>query len=65
MARNTQLITQVPAGKETTVQVDLLSGEYQGTGENHRHQKIQGGLARKTRGCDLAFENPVVITINP
>jgi hypothetical protein len=53
----------VIAGNEITVQVDLLSGEYQGTGKSHRHQKIQGGLARKTRGCDLAFENPVVVTI--
>lgn len=53
----------VIAGNEITVQVDLLSGEYQGTGKSHRHQKIQGGLARKTRGCDLAFENPIVVTI--
>src|SRR4030042_5131281 len=51
------------AGNEITVQVDLLSGEYQGTGKSHRHQKVQGGMARKTRGCDLAFENPVAVTI--
>jgi len=50
-------------GNEITVQVDLLSGEYQGTGKNHRHQKIQGGLARKARGCDLAFDNPIVATV--
>ena len=50
-------------GNEITVPVDLLSGEYQGTGKSHRHQKIQGGLARKTRGCDLVFDNPVVVTI--
>jgi hypothetical protein len=50
-------------GNEITVQVDLLSGEYQGTGKGHRHQKIQGGLARKTRGCDLAFDNPIIATI--
>lgn len=50
-------------GHEITVQVDLLSGEYQGTGKSHRHQKIQGGLARKTRGCDLVFDNPVVVII--
>jgi hypothetical protein len=50
-------------GNEITVQVDLLSGEYQGTGKSHRHQKIQGGLARKTRGCDLVFDNPVVVTV--
>lgn len=50
-------------GNEITVQVDLLSGEYQGTGKSHRHQKVQGGLARKTRGCDLVFDNPVNVTI--
>ena len=48
---------------EITVQVDLLSGQYQGTGKRHRHQKIQGGLARKTRGCDLAFDKPVEKTM--
>jgi hypothetical protein len=50
-------------GNEITVQVDLLSGEYQGTGKSHRYQKVQGGLARKTRGCDLVFDNPVNVTI--
>jgi hypothetical protein len=50
-------------GNEITVRVDLLSGEYQGTGKSRRHQKIQGGLARKTRGCDLVFDKPVVVTI--
>lgn len=48
---------------EMQVQVDLLSGEYEGTGKSHRHQKIQDGLARKARGCDLAFQNPTVITV--
>ena len=38
-----------------TVQVDLLSGEYKGTGKSHRTQKIQDVKARKARGCDLAF----------
>lgn len=50
-------------GEERTVQVDLLAGEYEGTGKSHRHQRIQGGLARKARGCDLAFEAPIVATI--
>ena len=53
----------VVGGNEISVQVDMLSGEYQGTTKGHRHQRIQGGLARKTRGCDLAFDNPVVVTI--
>ncbi len=43
-------------GKEIQVQVDLLSGEYEGTSKGHRHQKIQDIQARKVRGCDLAFE---------
>lgn len=38
------------------VEVDLLSGEYEGTSKTHRHQKVQGIHARKVRGCDLAFE---------
>lgn len=38
------------------VQVDLLSGEYEGTGKAHRTQAVQGMKARKARGCDLAFE---------
>ena len=42
-------------GESVTVQVDLLSGEYKGTGKSHRTQKIQDVKARKARGCDLAF----------
>ncbi len=38
------------------VQVDILSGEYEGTGKAHRTQAVQGMKARKARGCDLAFE---------
>jgi len=43
-------------GAEVRVEVDFLSGEYQGTGKSHRHQKIQDILARKARGCDLVFD---------
>lgn len=50
-------------GTEVSVQVDLLSGEYEGTGKSHRHQKIQEIHARKVRGCDLAFKNPIELTI--
>lgn len=42
-------------GKQIDVEVDLLSGEYAGTGKGHRHQRIQDVNARKARGCDLAF----------
>lgn len=38
------------------IEVDLLSGEYGGTGRNRRHQTIQEFKARKARGSDLAFE---------
>ncbi len=50
-------------GKPVTVQVDLLSGEYAGSGTSHRHQKVQDVLARKVRGCDLAFEHPFETTV--
>lgn len=50
-------------GQEIDVQVDLLAGEYEGTGRSHRHQRIQGVFARKVRGCDLAFEMASSVTI--
>jgi hypothetical protein len=43
-------------GSVIKVQVDLLSGEYEGTAKKHRTQVVQGIKARKARGCDLAFE---------
>jgi hypothetical protein len=43
-------------GSVIKVQVDLLSGEYEGTAKKHRTQAVQGIKARKARGCDLAFE---------
>ena len=46
----------VPAGDDTiTVEVDLLAGEYEGTGRRHRTQRVQDAKARKARGCDLVF----------
>lgn len=50
-------------GTEVNVQVDLLSGEYEGTSKSHRHQRIQEIQTRKVRGCDLAFDNPIELTI--
>ena len=38
------------------VEVDLLAGEYGGTGRSHRTQVVQDARARKTRGCDLVFD---------
>jgi hypothetical protein len=43
-------------GSVIKVEVDLLSGEYEGSGKKHRTQVVQGIKARKARGCDLAFE---------
>ena len=43
-------------GEAITVKVDLLTGEYGGTGKSHRTQSIQDVRARKTRGCDLVFK---------
>src|SRR6266571_5005383 len=42
-----------------TIQVDLMSPEYDGTDSSHRHQHVQDILARKGRGVDLAFDFPV------
>ena len=46
------------------VQVDLLSGEYGGTGRSRRTQKVQGLRPRKARGADLAFDDPAHVEIS-
>ncbi len=43
-------------GEPVPVEVDLMSGEYGGTGRSHRTQEVQDVRARKARGCDLAFQ---------
>ncbi len=54
----------VPVGEQAvTVQVDLLSGEYEGTGKKRRHQVVQDLKARKVRGCDIAFDMAEEISI--
>jgi len=53
----------IEPGKKTTVQIDLLAGEYGGTGKKHRHQKIQDAQARKARGCDLVFDAPLKVKL--
>jgi hypothetical protein len=50
-------------GKVIKVEVDLLAGEYHGTGGSHRTQRVQDVLPRKALGCDLAFEHPVIVTL--
>lgn len=57
-------LRDVPVEDRTiTVQVDLLAGEYQGTKGGHRHQRVQEIVARKVRGCDIAFDDPLEVTI--
>jgi hypothetical protein len=50
--------------QEFQVEVDFLTSEYGGTSKKQRTQIIQDMHPRKTRGCDLAFEMPVEITLN-
>ncbi len=38
------------------VHIDLLAGQYAGTGKKHRTQSIQDVKARKARGADLVFQ---------
>ena len=47
-----------------TVKVDLLAGEYGGTGKGRRHQRMQGAQARKARGCDLVFGSAVTVSLS-
>lgn len=56
---------QVRVGnRDITVQVDLLSGEYEGTSRRHRTQQIQDVRPRKARGCDLALELATQVSIS-
>lgn len=58
-------LRDVPIGNEIfEVEVDLLAGEYAGTGKSHRHQRIFDIHARKGRGIDLAFIDPERVQIN-
>lgn len=45
-------------GEPFEVQVDLLAGEYDGSGSSRRTQKVQDLMARKARGADLVFDLP-------
>jgi hypothetical protein len=51
-------------GRTVQVEVNLLAGEYQGSGKSHRTQRIQDVRARKARGCELAFEGVEEITLS-
>jgi len=45
--------------KGKIIEINLLAGEYGGTGKSRRTQKFQDVHARKARGCDLVFEETV------
>jgi hypothetical protein len=49
------------AGPPIEVEVDLLAGEYGGTGRGHRTQPVQDVRARKARGADLVFSHYVLV----
>lgn len=49
--------------QEITVEVDFLAGEYGGTSKKHRTQVVQDMHPRKARACDLAFLDPIQISI--
>lgn len=58
-------LRDVPVGDEIyEVEVDLMAGEYAGTGKSHRHQRIFDSHARKGRGIDLVFTDPEKILIS-
>ena len=55
--------TVATASRPIRIEVDLLAGQYGGTGKGHRTQKVQGVRPRKARGCDLAFDAPVELDV--
>jgi len=54
---------KVKEGEIINVEVDLMAGEYGGTGKGRRTQKVQDVRARKARGCDLAFDASITVTL--
>lgn len=55
---------RVPVGaRDIVVEVDLLAGEYEGSGRRHRTQNVQGVRPRKARGCDLALDMAVEVQL--
>jgi hypothetical protein len=55
--------TVIHGDREIIIEVDFLAGEYAGTGEKHRTQRVQDLRPRKARGVDFAFEDPVMTLI--
>lgn len=55
---------KVEGAEPINVEINLMAGEYGGTGKGHRTQKVQDVRARKARGCDLAFDAAVTVTLD-
>lgn len=53
----------VEGSEPVNVEVNLMAGEYGGTRKGHRTQKVQDVRARKARGCDLAFDSALTVTL--
>ncbi len=51
------------SGRQVEIGIDLLAGEYGGTGRSHRSQRVQDTHARKARGCDLVFDRACSVKI--
>jgi hypothetical protein len=45
------------------VEIDLMAREYGGTGKAHKTQKVQDVRARKARGCELAFDSSITVSL--
>jgi len=54
---------KIEGSEPINVEINLMAGEYGGTGKTHRTQKVQDVRARKARGCDLAFDGSVNVTL--
>ncbi len=55
---------KVEGAEPINVEINLMAGEYGGTCKGHRTQKVQDVRARKARGCDLAFDAAVTVTLD-
>jgi len=52
------------SGREPViVEVDFLADEYEGTNPGYRTQSAQDERARRARGCDLVFSEPVQVSL--
>lgn len=49
---------------QLVIEIDLLTGEYGGTGKTHRTQSVQDVRARKARGCDLVFDHYQMVKVS-